>query len=741
MIFPAATFLYLLPLAGLPVLFHLVLKQKKRKVVFSTLMFFHRTDPKLNSHRKIREWLLLAMRVLLIAFLLLALSRPAFVTSANLRGRIAVVAIVDNSGSMGGLSDNDRSKLDCAVEGARRLISELEGGSKAAVVPLVADPAVDAPDSLTADKESLLASIGRIRTTQATGDVREALSRAFKLLDTSPARGGIVHVFTDLQDAEWGASSAWSADAGATAGMTVCFHKIESKIRSEANVGIKAVQFPEERILPNHRYKVGLVLQNSSEGTADVRVNWIDNKGYKDSEAVTLGQGTVKTVEIEIKPDEAGCHWARAWIEDDGFSADNEAGIGMLCEETATVLFGGAREEFGVLPLALSPSGEGQFTGMVGQFLPPERLSGAAAGTRPILIVMTWKAIQSMVSTDWLRKYVEGGGNLLIVPSSVARRAPRAGQLPDWLGADIRALEAHRQGVSLQVLDKTAAFWHPIREATASRSLESVNACMFSPLQLSDKFVPLLGVNLQKVFMAQRSLGAGNIYVSGMALARRWSALPTTGLFVVLVQRMAIGGTSSGQQQTISLVAGEHPQGIRVEGGQVQITSLTGDSMDWRGREQEIPTFCRAGAYLLKTGDSEYCISVRASDKEGWQEFVKGSQVPAMSRILHQVHPYKKAEDFEQYHKYQARSVSLYLPLLLLLTLALLAEGLLGAPNPTAAKASAGEQRVPQVRADSGESTQQYKGQLASLAERLTRPVRGVIGRSSNGSAARRSAS
>ena len=57
MTFAATTFLYLLPLAGLPIVFHLILRQKKRTVVFSTLMFFHRVDPKLNTRRRIREWL------------------------------------------------------------------------------------------------------------------------------------------------------------------------------------------------------------------------------------------------------------------------------------------------------------------------------------------------------------------------------------------------------------------------------------------------------------------------------------------------------------------------------------------------------------------------------------------------------------------------------------------------------------------------------------------------------------
>jgi predicted membrane protein len=96
--FPAPMFLYLLPLAALPIVFHFILKQKKRTVLFSTLMFFHRTDPKLNSHRKIRQWLLLLMRILLIAFILLALSRPIFQTSGGLGSKISAVAIVDNSG-------------------------------------------------------------------------------------------------------------------------------------------------------------------------------------------------------------------------------------------------------------------------------------------------------------------------------------------------------------------------------------------------------------------------------------------------------------------------------------------------------------------------------------------------------------------------------------------------------------------------------------------------------------------
>jgi len=733
MIFSAPIFLYLVPLAGLPVVFHLILKQKKRTVVFSTLMFFHRTDPKLNSHRKIRQWLLLLMRMLLIAFILLALSRPEFVTSMGLGGKISVVAIVDNSASMSEASsyDTDKSKLECAREGARKLISALASSADAAVVLLVDESVVAAADSLTSDTELLLDSLGKIRPTAATGNAGHALARAFELLRASTTGGGAVHVFSDLQRSEWGRDLEQAKTGGAP--ITVYFHKVESETRDEANVAIAAVQFPEEKVLPKQPYTIGLVLQNNSNTVANVRVNSIDNQGRKNTENITIERGRAKTVEVETKPDEAGYHWIKAWVEGDGFSADNEAGIGIFCEETATVLFGGTPEEFGVLPVALSPSGQGQFTGMVVKFSSPAggqglpgQLSQTAATEKPILIVTTWTGMQFMMeSSVWLRQYVEKGGNLLVVPSLRPGRRAFSGQLPDWLGAGVKAREVYARGAGLEVLAEKTSFWNRIREATANSKLESVSAYVFHPLALSGEFTPLLGVDFQKVVIAHRNLSKGNIYVSGTAFTSRWNTLPSSGLLVVIAQRMAVAGSSSEEEGAISLVAGERPRGIRAQGGEVEVLSLVGDSMNWKGREQEIPAFPRAGVYLVTAGDNKYCISVRASEKEGLEKFVEGSEVPAMGQIAHQILPYDEAVDFEQYHKGQARSVELFLFLLLLATLALLAEGWLGAPRLSKAR----EEKTPEAETAS-EVSKSNKGRLWSPVSRLSHRVRNIIGKS-----------
>jgi len=680
MIFSAPIFLYLLPAAGLPVLFHFFLRQKKRQLLFPTLMFFYRTDPRLNSRRKIHQLLLLLMRVLLIALILLALSRPSFQSTAPLGGKISVVAVVDNSGSMSETVGDDKTKLEWAVQGAKRLISSLGDSAKMNVVTLVDDPAITFADTLTSDRESLLSSLDEVTPTAATGDADRALAKAFRLLRGDSGAGGVVHVFSDLQESEWGDEDLRSESAGDA--ISVYFHRIESGTRGQPNVAISSIQFPRQKILPRHPMKVGVVCRNSSDGAATIRLNSIDNQDNKNTQNVVIEPGRSRIVEIETRPDAAGQHWIRAWIEGDGFSADNEAGIGILCQQTATVLFDGSRGRFGVLPTALSPDDYGQFTGMVSKF---GRVSDIAQvnGEKPILFVTTWQEIGQLgQDASALEAYVNSGGNLLVVPSPRGARAK--GKPPVWLGAQAKDRAFHPRGVKMEVLEKNADFWSRISEAAETISLEDVRVFSFYPLQLSEDFTPLFGTDFENVILAHRELGGGNVYVCGTAFDPRWNTLPLTGLMVVMAQSIATGGESFERDAMLSLVAGESPKGIDASGQPLEVLSLVGDPIDREGQINEVPVFANPGAYQIKAGDKEYCVSVRSSEKEGLTRFVSGSQIPALEKMTHTVVDYDPADDLAAYHYGHSRTFELFLPLVLLATLALLAEGWLA--NPVRAK-------------------------------------------------------
>jgi hypothetical protein len=681
MIFSMPIFLYFLPAAGLPVLFHLFLKQKKRQLLFPTLMFFRMTDPKLNSRRKIHQLLLLLMRVLLIAFILLALSRPKFQSSIQMGGRISAVVVIDNSGSMNDIVGDEKTKLEFAVEGAKRLVSLLGDSAKMNVVTLVKNPVVASGDSLTSDTESLLTSLEAIGPTDATGSASDALAKAFKFLQADSARGGVVHVFSDLQQAEWTDDALQSELVDDS--INVILHRIESGTRQHANVAISSIQFPRQKILARHPLKIGVVCTNNSATVANIRVNSIDNQDKKSTQKVMLEPGRSQIVEVAINPDIPGYHWLKTWIEGDGFGADNHAGIGIICGQIATVLFAGSPSEFGVLPTAFSPDNYGQLTGMISKFIRSGQIPHAQ-GEKPILIVTTWEEVgqNNQVSSD-LRQYVEAGGNLLIVPS--ARRADIKAKPPTWLGAGTKNRLSNARGIKAESMTKESGFWNRIREATGTASPENVSVFTFYPLELSEEYTPLLVIDFEKVVFAHRELGRGNIYVSGTAFDPRWNTLPLSGLIVVMAQSIAVEGTALEEDAMLSLVAGESPKGINASGQQVEVTSLVGDETDFKGQAIDMPVFSKSGAYLVKAGSEECCVSVRSSPKEGLTQFLQGSQVPAMEKITHSIVDYNPADDLLKYHVGQSRTYELFLPFILLATLALLAEGWLA--NPIRARA------------------------------------------------------
>ena len=113
-------------LAGLPVLLHLILRQQPKRVPFPAFRFL---VPKATSNRRklrLRNWLLLLLRILMLALMCLALARPKiFSDRLNLAGDRPMVAVlvIDTSASMGYVV-NGKSRLD---EAKARAIELIEG--------------------------------------------------------------------------------------------------------------------------------------------------------------------------------------------------------------------------------------------------------------------------------------------------------------------------------------------------------------------------------------------------------------------------------------------------------------------------------------------------------------------------------------------------------------------------------------------------------------------------------------
>jgi hypothetical protein len=199
------SFLAPLLLAGLaalavPIVLHLLQRERHDVVEFPSLMFLRRIPQETTKRRRLRHWLLLAARCLLLALLALAFARPF------LRGRAAaigggdgareVVVLLDRSASMG---HGDRWARAQAT--ARSVIDGLGDDDRLTLVAF--DASAEALNEGTGDRAALGTLVGRARPGAGATRYGPALRLAQGVLEESDRARREVVVVSDFQQAGW----------------------------------------------------------------------------------------------------------------------------------------------------------------------------------------------------------------------------------------------------------------------------------------------------------------------------------------------------------------------------------------------------------------------------------------------------------------------------------------------------------------------------------------------------------
>lgn len=183
-IFTNALFLAALAGLGIPVLIHLLLKRKNQKLKFSTLRFFQPQDTKSTSKRKLRNILLLALRLLIFALIVLAFARPFLPQTfggAAAQQRRQVVVVLDRSLSLTA-KDAAGVRWDAAKKIARDVMAALGNNDRAALITLSGRADVVsgfAPASVVAQK------VAPLTAAPAAADLGEGLREAARLIASS----------------------------------------------------------------------------------------------------------------------------------------------------------------------------------------------------------------------------------------------------------------------------------------------------------------------------------------------------------------------------------------------------------------------------------------------------------------------------------------------------------------------------------------------------------------------------
>ncbi len=194
--------LFLLGLAGLavPVIIHLIQRERKNVVQFPSLMFLQRIPYQSVQRRRIRNWPLLLLRLAALALIVAAFARPFLrrqaLAAAAAGGAREVIVLIDKSYSMG---YGDRWAR--ATAAARDAIARVGPADRASVVFFSSGAEVALRS--TPDRSRLNAAVVTGKPGAGATRYGPALKLAGSIASESPLPRREVILISDFQRAGW----------------------------------------------------------------------------------------------------------------------------------------------------------------------------------------------------------------------------------------------------------------------------------------------------------------------------------------------------------------------------------------------------------------------------------------------------------------------------------------------------------------------------------------------------------
>lgn len=256
--------------AAVPIVLHLLKRHTEQRVRFAAVALLKGAAVEHTSSRRLRELLLLALRVAALAMLALAFARPFFSGGSAMSGGLTVVA-VDTSLSM---------SAPATVARARQLfidaVRQAPAGDDVAVLTF-ADRA-DVVVRPTANRNEALAAIANVAPGFGATSFSAALAASAELLH---GRRGTIAVVTDLQASGW--------DAGQRASIPESVRIEVKDVGLADNLAVESVRADGDRVVATVR--------NTAARPRDAHARLaIDGRAAGDSIVNITGRGTADVV-------------------------------------------------------------------------------------------------------------------------------------------------------------------------------------------------------------------------------------------------------------------------------------------------------------------------------------------------------------------------------------------------------------------------------------------------------------
>ncbi len=339
-------FLAALAALAVPIIIHLVFRQRAKKVDLGTLRFLRIVLEHNARRRRVMRWLLLMLRLACVALLAFLFARPYWLAARSAGEKRTVAVLIDRSATMELKQDGQRA-IDRAVASVKQLLSQAPENTRFEIAwldhgvePLFA-PTADVKAKRSKPREpsrgEQQAKLKAPEICHGGTDFGAALEWARDVLAKAPAGPRVLHVFTDFQQS----GLAWSEVDELPPDVATHLHDLGRPAVN--NLAVTEARPERPWLRPDEQTSLHVTVYNGGPFLADELpvVLRLANQGREitQREQLKIEPGTVESLRLDLPPLTEGLWQGTLSIEaEDDLPADNVRHVALLASKPYQVL-------------------------------------------------------------------------------------------------------------------------------------------------------------------------------------------------------------------------------------------------------------------------------------------------------------------------------------------------------------------------------------------------------------------
>lgn len=514
-------FLFALFTIAIPVIIHLFNFRKFKKVYFSNVAFLKEIKEQNSSQEKLKNFLILASRILAIIFLVLAFSRP-FIPSGSRHDQSkgnTVSIYMDNSYSMEAVN-KEGNLLDEAKRKAKEIVKAFQLNDRFQL--LTNDFEGKHQRLLNADE--ILKLIDEVKISAASRPLQQVINRQQSIFTGASNR--FSYLISDFQ-------KGFAGNLPLVTDKNTSISLVKLKSNHLPNVAVDSVWLLSPVHQANTTEKVVVRLKNyGDEEAKNIPVKLTVNNQQKAISNLTIASGQTTTDTLSFSGLNLGWQKASITIKDFPLTFDDALNFSFKVSVDQKVLsINGSTNEKYISALFNSDS-YFKLTEM------PESNINYSALSNFSLIVLNGLNNPSTGLAAALKRYAENGGSIVIFPNLDVDKEIYTSFLTNLDLPAVAQLNTTPSKVAAIEL-KSSLFKDVFESLPKQLDLPQVKRYVEFLENNRNNKENLLQLPAGKLFFARYPQKSGQIYLSATGLSNKDSNFPEHPVFVPLLYKIA----------------------------------------------------------------------------------------------------------------------------------------------------------------------------------------------------------